>query len=89
VFIGIEVFGIGDVGEFIIEVVLPNDVILKGTNLKVLEIEHILSAKPEIKSVFTTVGSSNEGMQSGGAPFVYQFIRSADQAVAVCQHCIQ
>lgn len=66
-FVGTEVFGIGDIGEFIIEVELPNDATLKETNLKVLEIEHILSAKPEIKSVFTTVGSSNEGMQSGGA----------------------
>jgi len=66
-FVGTEVFGIGDIGEFIIEVELPNDATLKETNLKVLEIEHLLSAKPEIKSVFTTVGSSNEGMQSGGA----------------------
>jgi hydrophobic/amphiphilic exporter-1 (mainly G- bacteria), HAE1 family len=32
----------------------------------VLEIEHLLSAKPEIKSVFTTVGSSSSGMLSGG-----------------------
>jgi HAE1 family hydrophobic/amphiphilic exporter-1 len=66
-FVGTEVFGIGDIGEFIIEVELPNDATLKETNLKVLEIEHILSAKPEIIAVFTTVGSSNEGMQSGGA----------------------
>lgn len=66
-FVGTEVFGIGDVGEFIIEVELPNESTLKETNLKVLEIEHILATKPEIKSVFTTVGSSSEGMQSGGA----------------------
>ena len=66
-FVGTEVFGIGDVGEFIIEVELPNDATLKETNLKVLEIEHILSTKPEIKSVFTTVGSSSDGMQGGGA----------------------
>jgi hydrophobic/amphiphilic exporter-1 (mainly G- bacteria), HAE1 family len=65
-FVGTEVFAIGDVGEFIIQVELPNDATLKETNLKVLEIEHLLKSKPEIKSVFTTVGSSNEGMQSGG-----------------------
>jgi len=65
-FVGTEVFAIGDASEFIIEVELPNDAILKETNLKVLEIEHLLSTKPEIKSVFTTVGSSSSGMQSGG-----------------------
>ena len=64
--VGTEVFAIGDVGEFIIQVELPNDATLKETNLKVLEIERLLKVKPEIKSVFTTVGSTNEGMQSGG-----------------------
>lgn len=66
-FVGTEVFGLGDTSEFIIQVELPKDATLKETNLKVLEIEHILSTKPEIKSVFTTVGSSSSGMQGGGA----------------------
>lgn len=65
-YVGTEMFALGDAGEFIIEVKLPNDATLKETNIKVLEIEHLLSTKPEIKSVFTTVGSSSSGMQSGG-----------------------
>ncbi len=66
-FVGTEVFALGDVGEFIIQVELPNNATLKETNLKVIEIEHLLNTKPEIKSVFTTVGSTNSGMQGGGA----------------------
>jgi HAE1 family hydrophobic/amphiphilic exporter-1 len=66
-FVGSEIFGMGDAGEFIIQVELPKDATLKETNLKVLEIEKLLSAKPEIKKVFTTVGSSGSGMLSGGA----------------------
>lgn len=66
-FVGTEVFALGDTGEFIIQVELPANATLKETNLKVLEIEHLLTKKPEIKSVFTTVGSTNSGMQGGGA----------------------
>jgi hydrophobic/amphiphilic exporter-1 (mainly G- bacteria), HAE1 family len=65
-FVGSEVFGMGDASEFIIQVELPKDATLKETNLKTLEIEHILFSKPEVKTVFTTVGSSSEGMLSGG-----------------------
>jgi hydrophobe/amphiphile efflux-1 (HAE1) family protein len=65
-FVGSEMFGMGDAGEFIIQVELPKDATLKETNLKVLEIEQLLLTKPEIKKVFTTVGSSSSGMLSGG-----------------------
>jgi HAE1 family hydrophobic/amphiphilic exporter-1 len=64
-FIGSELFGNGDTGEFMLQVELPKDATLKETNLKVLEIEHLLSKKPEIKSVFTTVGSANSGTYGG------------------------
>lgn len=66
-FVGTEVFAVGDASEFIIQVELPTTATLKETNLKVLEIEHLLAKRPEIKSVFTTVGSTNSGMQGGGA----------------------
>ncbi len=65
-FVGSEVFGMGDAGEFMIQVELPKDATLKETNLKVLEVEHLLFKKPEIKSVFTTVGSASTGMLTGG-----------------------
>ncbi len=66
-FVGSEIFGMGDAGEFIIQVELPKDATLKETNLKVLEVERLLLTKPGIKNVFTTVGSSSSGMLSGGA----------------------
>jgi hydrophobe/amphiphile efflux-1 (HAE1) family protein len=65
-FVGSEMFGLGDEGEFILQVELPKDAPLKETNLKVLEIEKLLLAKPEIVHVFTTVGSSSAGVLSGG-----------------------
>lgn len=65
-FVGTEFGGVGDASEFIIQVELPKDATLKETNLKVLEAEHILFTKPEVKAVFTTVGSSSSGMLSGG-----------------------
>jgi hydrophobic/amphiphilic exporter-1 (mainly G- bacteria), HAE1 family len=65
-FVGSELMGLGDAGEFIIQVELPKDATLKETNLKVLEIERLLLTKPEVVHVFTTVGSSSAGMLSGG-----------------------
>jgi HAE1 family hydrophobic/amphiphilic exporter-1 len=66
-FVGSEIFGMGDAGEFIIQIELPKDATLKETNIKVLEIENLLLSKHEVKHVFTTVGSSSSGMLSGGA----------------------
>ncbi|HAZ01691.1 MAG: acriflavin resistance protein [Bacteroidetes bacterium GWF2_42_66] len=65
-FVGSEVMGMGDAGEFMIQVELPKDATLKETNLKTLEVEHLLFTKPEVKSVFTTVGSASSGMLTGG-----------------------
>ncbi len=62
-FVGTEAFGFGDAGEFILQVELPKDATVKETNLKVLEIEKLLKSKPEITSVFTTVGASSDGVE--------------------------
>lgn len=61
-FVGTEAFSLGDAGECVIQVEMPKDATLKETNLKVLEIERILKNKPEIKSIYTTVGATSEGM---------------------------
>jgi hydrophobic/amphiphilic exporter-1 (mainly G- bacteria), HAE1 family len=66
-FVGSEFASMGDASEFIIQVELPKDASLKETNLKALEVEHLLYTKSEIKTVFTTVGSSSSGMLSGGS----------------------
>ncbi|MCE1198508.1 MAG: efflux RND transporter permease subunit, partial [Marinilabiliales bacterium] len=44
------------------QVEMPKDATLKETNLKVLEVERILRTKPEIKSLFSTIGATSEGM---------------------------
>ena len=64
-FIGSEAFGLGDAGEFVLKVELPKDATLKETNLKTLEIESFLRTKPEIASVFTSVGAFSSSMQGG------------------------
>jgi len=66
-YVGSEFASIGDVSQFMIQVELPKDATLKETNLKVLEVERLLYSKPEVKSVFTTVGASSSGLLSGGA----------------------
>ena len=65
-FIGSETFGLGDAGEFMIHMELQKDAVLKETNLKVLEAEKILLSKPEVRSVFSKVGSSSSGFLTGG-----------------------
>jgi hydrophobic/amphiphilic exporter-1 (mainly G- bacteria), HAE1 family len=68
-FVGSEFASMGDASEFIIQVELPKDVTLKETNQKVLDIEHFLYRKPGVKTVFTMVGSTSNGMlgAQGGA----------------------
>jgi hydrophobic/amphiphilic exporter-1 (mainly G- bacteria), HAE1 family len=66
-FVGSEVFGMGDAGEFMIQVELPKDATLKQTNLKVLEVEKYLFSRPEVKSVYSTIGSASSGMLTGGS----------------------
>ena len=61
-FVGTEAFSLGDAGECVIQVEMAKDATLKETNLKVLEIERILRTKPEVKSLFTTIGATSEGM---------------------------
>ena len=61
-FVGTEAFSLGDAGECVIQVEMPKDATLKETNLKVLEVERILRTKPEIKSLFSTIGATSEGM---------------------------
>ncbi len=61
-FVGTEAFSLGDAGECVLQVEMPKDATLKETNLKVFEVERILRTKPEIKSLFSTIGAASEGM---------------------------
>lgn len=64
-FVGTEAFSLGDAGEFVIQAEMSKDATLKQTNLKTLEIERILKSKPEVKSLFTTIGATSSGMSMG------------------------
>ena len=68
-FVGTEFAGMGDASEFIIQLEMPKDATLEEMNQKVLEVEKDLFGKPEVKWVFSTVGSSGSGVlgNSGGA----------------------
>jgi len=59
-FVGTEAFSLGDAGECVLQVEMPKDATLKETNLKVFEVERILRTKPEIKSLFSTIGAARE-----------------------------
>ncbi|MBK7867314.1 MAG: efflux RND transporter permease subunit [Ignavibacteriales bacterium] len=60
-FIGSEFMTVADRGEFTVVVDLPVSTNIKETNFKSMEIEKMLAAIPEVKKVYTTVGSSTMG----------------------------
>ncbi|HKJ81904.1 MAG TPA: efflux RND transporter permease subunit [Ignavibacteriaceae bacterium] len=66
-FVGTEAFSLGDAGECVIQVEMPKDASLKETNLKVLEIEKIIRSKPEVKSVFTSIGATDNRMEANSS----------------------
>jgi hydrophobe/amphiphile efflux-1 (HAE1) family protein len=58
-FIGSEFISRGDVGEGILTVEYPTNFTLKQNNLATLEIEALISTKPEVTAVFSTVGRAS------------------------------
>jgi len=60
-FIGNEFMEQSDRGEFSVTIELPPGATVEQTNQASLTVEKQLSAMPEIKKVFTTVGVSNDG----------------------------
>jgi len=55
-FIGIDFLAAGDRGEFLINLELPKEATLKETNYVAHQAEMIVKNRPEVESVFTTVG---------------------------------
>jgi len=58
-FIGNEFISMGDVGEGILTVEYPKQFTLKQNNLATQEIEAMISTKPEVVSVYSTVGKAS------------------------------
>ncbi len=57
-FIGSEFLNSGDMGECILDIEYPKDYTVRQNNLMTREIEKIISKKPEVVNVYTSVGSS-------------------------------
>jgi Cation/multidrug efflux pump len=60
-FIGSEFASIGDRGEFYLNIELPKNSTIEQTNLLTQKAEFILESNPLVTSVFTTVGSQEDG----------------------------
>lgn len=58
-FIGSEFVSMGDVGECILSVEYPKDYTVHQNNLTTREIEKMISQKPEVVNIYTSVGSSS------------------------------
>lgn len=61
-FIGGEFFARSDSGEFLVQIEMPKDASLEQTNFMTQKAEAFLAAQEDIKSQFTTVGQTSEGM---------------------------
>src|SRR5690606_13123318 len=60
-YIGGEFFAQGDRGEFLVQIEMPKDASIEQTNQMTQKAEEFLATKPEVVSVITTVGQSNDG----------------------------
>ncbi|WP_353183512.1 efflux RND transporter permease subunit [Parapedobacter lycopersici] len=60
-FIGGEFFAQGDRGEFLVQIEMPKDASIEQTNQMTRRAEKFIGSKPEVLSLITTVGQSNDG----------------------------
>jgi len=65
-FIGNEFVNMGDRGEVVIKVELPKDANIQHTNLKTQEVERYILSKPEVVSVFSSMGKSDDKFAGQG-----------------------
>lgn len=63
-FIGTEFMSVGDMGECIVTVEYPRYYTLKQNNQVTRKIEAIISEKPEVKNIYTSVGSTSGMLMS-------------------------
>jgi len=68
-FIGTEFISMGDRGEVIIQIELPKNATIEQTNQVTLKAEKILLSRPEVTSVFTSVGSSTGFFEAGSSSY--------------------
>ncbi len=68
-FIGSEFVSMGDRGEVIIQMELPKNATIEQTNQAALQAEQYLRTRPEVVSVFTSVGTSTSFFEAGGSAY--------------------
>jgi hydrophobic/amphiphilic exporter-1 (mainly G- bacteria), HAE1 family len=73
-FIQTEFMDAGDRGEFVLSMELDKSATLEQTNSRCLEIEKKLLQYPEIKNIYTKVGSTSGKMFAVSSPYAAEFL---------------
>lgn len=68
-FIGSEFVSMGDRGEIIIQMELPKNSTIEQTNQATLQAENYLRTRPEVVSIFTSVGSTTSFFEASGTAY--------------------
>ncbi len=69
-YLSVDFLEAGDRGEFLVQIELPKDATLRQTNQLAHQAELILKERPEITSIFTTVGTSAASAQGRNTPYL-------------------
>jgi HAE1 family hydrophobic/amphiphilic exporter-1 len=77
--IGEELMSVGDRGEFFIELELPKNATIEQTNRAAYQAESIIRSSPAVKSVFTTVGTSDLGQPQANLADIFVKMVPYDQ----------
>jgi hydrophobe/amphiphile efflux-1 (HAE1) family protein len=92
-FIGSEFISLGDRGEVIIQLELPKDATIEQTNFKTIMAEKIIASKPEVTSVFSTVGTTS-GFDAGAgnsykSEIYIKMVKKEERKVTADQFALQ
>jgi len=68
-FIGSEFVSLGDRGEIIIQMELPKNATIEQTNQTTLQAEQYLRTRPEVVSVFASVGATTSFFEAGSSAY--------------------
>ena len=68
-FIGNEFIGIGDQGEFILQLEVPRNSTLDQTNKNTFKVEEIIRQHHEVCNIYTTVGSTSDFLTVQGGKY--------------------
>ena len=69
-YIGVDFLEAGDRGEFLVQLELPKNANLEQTNQLAQQAELLLKNRPEVVSVFTTVGVANAARRIQSTPYL-------------------